>query len=132
MIVVDSSVLVAALVEQDIRGERATQRLADDPDVHVPHLVDLEVVSSLRSMLARGQLTRQDAEVALADFDQSPMTRYVHGPFLGRVWQLRDNLSPYDAVYVALAEALDVALVTGDARLAAAPGVDCPVEVVTA
>jgi predicted nucleic acid-binding protein len=96
-----------------------------------PDLVDLEVLSVLRNQLIGGKLDRRRAELALADLTDLPLERAPHGPLLMRCWELRDNLTVYDAAYVALAEALDASLLTGDARLAAAPGRRCSVEVLS-
>jgi predicted nucleic acid-binding protein len=71
------------------------------------------------------------ADLALADLADMRLERAPHGPLMPRIWGLRDNLTPYDAAYVALAEALDTVLLTGDARLARAPGIHCEVELLT-
>jgi predicted nucleic acid-binding protein len=87
------------------------------------------VLSVLRRQVAGALLDDRRAGLALHDLVSLPATRYPHAPFAPRVWELRGNLTPYDAVYVALAEALDCALVTAAARLARAPGIRCAVEV---
>jgi predicted nucleic acid-binding protein len=91
--------------------------------------VDLEVLAVLRRRLAAGDLDNRRAELALRDLEDLPIVRYPHLPFARRAWELRANLTPYDAVYVALAEVLECSLVTADRRLAAAAGVRCRVEV---
>jgi predicted nucleic acid-binding protein len=87
------------------------------------------VLSVVRRQVTGALLDDRRAGLALHDLVSLPATRYLHAPFAPRVWELRGNLTPYDAMYVALAEALDCALVTADARLARAPGIRCAVEV---
>jgi predicted nucleic acid-binding protein len=96
-----------------------------------PELVDLEVLSVIRRLLTTGQVTETRAEQAKSDLEELPIRRAPHRPLLRRCWELRNNLSPYDAAYVALAEALDSTLVTGDVRLANAPGPTCDIEVLS-
>lgn len=96
-----------------------------------PHLIDLEVVSAWRRLATSGALDDRRVELALADLIELRIDRLPHRPLLRRCWELRPNLTIYDAVYVALAEALDVPLVTLDKRLASAPGTRCSVEVLT-
>ncbi|MGH2969695.1 MAG: type II toxin-antitoxin system VapC family toxin [Solirubrobacteraceae bacterium] len=100
--------------------------------LHAPHLVDVEVLSALRRLVASGEATVARADEAIADLLDLPIERYPHDILVPRVWQLRENLSAYDASYVALAEAVadePVPLLTADARLARAVGdhVDVPV-----
>ena len=83
----------------------------------------------LRRHMGAGLLDARRAGFVLYDLVSLPATRYPHGPFAPRVWELRSNLTPYDAAYVALAESLGCTLVTADARLAHAPGIRCAVEV---
>lgn len=128
MLVVDASVLVAALVDDGPDGERARARLRGEGLV-APELVDLEVASALRKHCALGALDTRRAQLALADLADLPLDRAPHLPLLARCWELRENLTTCDASYVALAEALDVAMVTADARIAVAPGIACLVEV---
>ena len=128
--VLDASAAIELLLNT-ARGERIGRRLAaDDEIVHVPHLVDVEVANVLRRYVSRGELDERRAALALEHWRSFDVERYPHEPFLPRVWRLRDNVSPYDAVYVALAEALGAVLVTGDRRLAAAPGLSVRVELV--
>lgn len=101
------------------RGERLT----------APELIDLEVVSVLRRLRAAGQLDARRAGFPLADLIDIPLRRQPHKPFLPRCWELPASLTSYAAAYVALAEALDVTLVTADDRLSRAPGPRCTVEV---
>jgi predicted nucleic acid-binding protein len=128
LIVVDASVLSVALVADDVRGERLRARLASER-LAAPALIDLEVASMLRGLARAKKVKPRRAESALADLVAMPLTRASHGRLMPRVWQLRHNLSSYDASYVALAEHLDTVLLTGDARLARAPRIRCEVEV---
>lgn len=122
MIVVDASVGVASLLAD---GE--SRRVLSSEQLHSPHLVDAEVASSLRRRVAAEHVAAEDAGRALQVWARLGMTRYPISGMLDRIWELRDNVSPYDACYVALAEALDCALVTADGRLSRAPGVRCPI-----
>lgn len=128
MIVVDASVLVTALADDAADGRAARRRLTEAGDLHVPHVVDLEVVSALRDGVRRGVLIPQRADQARADLAALRVTRYPHTGLLDRIWELRENVTAYDAAYVALAEALSTTLVTADARLASAPGPRCRIE----
>jgi predicted nucleic acid-binding protein len=128
VLVVDASVIAVALADDDVDGDRARARLRGE-QLAAPELVDLEVASVLRGQLRAGTLNRRRAELALSDLDAIPIQRAPHRPLLARCWQLRENLTVYDASYVALAEVLDADLLTGDRRLAAAPGPRCRIEV---
>lgn len=129
MLVVDASVLAPVLVDDGRDGDMARERLVGE-QLSAPELIDLEVLSMLRSQLAAGALDARRAGLAVLDLEELPLHRASHRPLLSRCWELRENLTPYDAAYVALAEALDAVLVTADGRLAGAPGVTCTVEVV--
>ena len=129
MIVVDASVLVPALADDGEDGDRARDRLVGER-LAAPELIDLEVPSVLRRLAAAGRLAPRRAEQALSDLVGLPLRRVPHRPLLPRCWSLRENLTVYDASYVALAELLGTAVLTADGRLAGAPGVRCPVEVV--
>jgi predicted nucleic acid-binding protein len=128
VLVVDASVLAPALADDTFDGDTARARLRGQALI-APELIDLEVASVLRRQLLAGDLDTRRAEQALADLVDLPMRRVPHRRLLGRCWELRENLSVYDAAYVALAELLDVVLVTGDVRLSRAPGLRCQVEV---
>lgn len=125
MIVVDASAALSGL----LNNGSARQSLATD-QLHAPHLIDSEVASGLRRRVAARQVTADNGWAALDTWRQLGLTRYATYPLLERVWQLRDNLSAYDAGYIALAEALNCPLVTADVRLSHAPGIRCPVTVV--
>ena len=123
MIVLDASAVVELVLGTDT-GRTVSDRIADPMvGLHVPHLIDVEVIHALRRYALEGELDGSAAALALDDYRALDLTRHAHEPLLGRVWELRRNLSAYDAVYVALAEALDAALVTCDVKLAHAPGV---------
>lgn len=130
MIVLDASALVELLLGTG-RGRAVAGRIAD-PEVglHVPHLADVEVAQTLRRYVKDGGIDAASAAAALLDLRALDVERHSHEPLLDRVWVLRDNLTAYDAVYVALAEALDATLLTCDGRLARAPRVAARVEVV--
>lgn len=127
MLVVDTSAVLAALVAPDA-APALVARLADDGDLHAPHLLDTEVLHALRRMTMSGALGEDRAADARVDVAELAVVRYPHEPLSDRVWELRHNLTAYDATFVALAEALDRPLVTCDARLAAAPGHGATVE----
>lgn len=126
--VVDASVLITALADDGPDGERARTRLSGE-DLAAPELVDLEVTSVLRRLVATRKLSAERAESALNDLLELAVRRCAHAPLLRPCWDLRLNVTVYDGAYVALAETLDAVLVTADARLAHAPGMTCVVEV---
>lgn len=126
--VVDASVLAVALADDGADGDGARARLRGE-DLASPELLDLEVLSVLRRQVIAGALGVRRAELALDDLSAMPLERAPHVPLLRRCWELRENLTTYDASYVALAETLDVPLLTGDRRLARATGPRCQIEV---
>lgn len=130
MIVLDASVLVELLLGTE-SGRSIAARIADPRlGLHVPHLADVEVTQALRRYVRDGELDATSATSALQDLRALDLERHPHEPLLDRVWALRDRLTAYDAVYVALAEALDTVLLTRDARLARAPGLGRRVELI--
>ena len=129
MIVVDASVLAVALGDYGTDGQHARERLAGETLV-APELVDLEVVSVWRRHVAAKLMSARRAASAVADLADLPLRRSSHQSFLHRIWELRHVVTPYDAAYIALAEALDVVLVTADARLSRASGVHCGIEAI--
>lgn len=131
MIVVDASVIVTALADDGEDGDRVRGRLRDQR-LTAPHLIDLEVASAWRRLAAAGHLDDRRVQLALEDLRALRLERVPHRPLVWRCWELRDNLTIYDAAYVALAESLDVTLVTADARLSAAPRIRCEVELLSA
>lgn len=129
MIVVDASVLVNVVGDDGADGDRARETVRGQ-ELSAPDLVDVEVVSVLRRRwLAKTMTARRFAE-AMEDLGALPANRYPVLPFMQRAYELRANVSAYDATYVALAELLDCTLVTADRRLAAAPGPRCAITVV--
>jgi predicted nucleic acid-binding protein len=127
LIVVDASVIAPALADDDADGDRARSRLRGER-LTAPELLDLEVVSVIRKALLSGALSRRRAGSALADLVELDLERVSHRPMLARIWGLRENLTPYDAAYVALAETIDATLITADKRLSLAPGPRCTIE----
>lgn len=128
MIVVDSSALVDSLVGRPPSWPLLT-RLAADRDLHAPHLVDVEVLNALRGLVQIGELSDSRAADARTDFARLAITRYPHQGLADRMWELRHNLTAYDAAFVVLSEMLDAPLITTDRRLAEAPGHHSQVEV---
>ena len=130
MIVVDASVLAPALADDGLDGDQARARLRDEA-LTAPELIDLEVTSVFRRLSRAGQLPARRSELALSDLLSLPLRRMSHRPLLRRCWSLRENLTTYDAAYIALAEALHLVLLTSDVRLSRAPGLQCDVEVLS-
>ena len=129
MIVLDASVAVDVLLRTP-GSEAAAERVIEaEGGLHAPQLIDLEVAQVLRRFVKAG-LYPARAQEALDVFTVFPLRRYAHTPLLARIWELRENLTAYDAAYVALAEGLGAALLTRDARLARAPRLRAKVEVV--
>jgi predicted nucleic acid-binding protein len=125
VIVVDSSAVVDCVTQRLV--DALPDRLRSD-DLHAPHLLDVEVTQALRNLLIRGERSVDRIAAARDDAAEMSITLYPHALLLGRAWQLRENLSAYDAVYVALAELLPAPLVTCDPRLAAATGHEAEIE----
>lgn len=130
MIVLDASAAVELLL-QTPAGQRVADRALDPAEsLAAPHLLDVEVTQVLRRYALSGQLSADRGREALIDLADLPMTRYPHDLLLQRVFELRENLTAYDAVYVALAEVLGGVLLTRDAKTAAAPGIMAQVELI--
>jgi predicted nucleic acid-binding protein len=125
VIVVDASAALTALL-----NDGPARRLLGEERLHTPYLADSEVANGLRRRVLADQLSAADAWVALDTWRRLAVTRFAVHTLLDRVWQLRENVSAYDASCVALAENLDCALVTADARLSRAAGIRCPITVV--
>jgi predicted nucleic acid-binding protein len=130
VIVSDASALTAMFLR--LRGADAIEaRLRGSGlTLHAPHLLDAEVAHVIRRYAANGQIGQERGRELLADLADLPLQRHAHDWLLPRVWELRHNLTAYDAIYVALAEALDAPLVTRDRRLAVTPGHQARIEVV--
>ena len=128
--VLDASSAVEFLLNT-ASGKRLAARLADETEVvHVPHLIDLEIAQVLRRYTRHGTLNARMGMLALDRWRSLDIQRYAHEPFLDRIWDLRDNVTVYDAVYVALAEALSTVLYTGDRKLAGTPGVNVAIALI--
>ncbi len=125
MIVSDASAALAAL----LHAGQARDEWGEE-QVHVPYLVDSEVASGLRRQVTTGRMSDGDAEAALGTWQSLGMTRHGANSLMDRIWELRHNLSVYDATYVALAEVLGCTLLSADGQLGRAPGIRCPVKVV--
>jgi predicted nucleic acid-binding protein len=120
VIVVDASALLEVLL-RTTRGEAIEARLLGGSEsLHSPHLLDVEVAQVIRRFMIAGEIDAPRAQAALDDFLDFPILRHSHGFLLRRVWDLRANLTAYDAVYVALAETLEATFLTHDRRLATA------------
>ena len=125
MIVVDASAALTGLF-----NDGPARRALSAEQLHAPHLVDSEVASGLRRRVAAGQLGETQGVAVLNAWRRLAVTRYAVHTLLDRVWELRRHLSAYDAGYVALAEALSCGLVTADAQLSRATGIQCPITLV--
>jgi predicted nucleic acid-binding protein len=127
VIVVDTSAVLRALADET-PDAALVKRLSSAP-MHVPHLIDAEVLHALRGLVLGKKISVDRATDARRDFTALRLTRYPIRDLSDRIWELRDNLTAYDACYVALAEALDCPLVTSDAKLAGAPGNFAEIEI---
>jgi predicted nucleic acid-binding protein len=130
VIVADASAVLELLLRTPTGSIVETRLLRRGESVHAPALVDLEVAQVLRRYVTRGEMTLLRGKAAIDIMLAFPIQRYSHDALLARIWELRDNLTAYDAAYVALAEGLRAPLLTCDARLANAPGIRAVVELV--
>ena len=128
MIVVDASIVVEVLLRSDT-GAVLEERLfeGDDP-LHAPHMLDVEVAHALRRCALHGDIDERHGRDSLGDLAAMSIERHGHQPLLERIWQLRHNLTAYDAAYLALAESLDAPLLTRDLALASVAGHHARVE----
>jgi predicted nucleic acid-binding protein len=126
MLVVDASALFEVVAGTG-RSEAIRQELLADDDQVAPHLIDAEVFGVIRKHHERGWLDRTAADQAVEDLRDWPGERMSHRPLLERAWELRSSVRGYDALYVALAEAMDATLLTTDGRLARAADPRCPI-----
>jgi predicted nucleic acid-binding protein len=130
VIVVDASAIVEVLLRTR-DGQAIEERLFEDGQtLHVPHLVDIEIAHAVRRYAISGQIDSKRGRTALAVLADLPLNRHPHAFLLPRIWDLRNNLTAYDSVYVALAEVLRAPLLTRDRRLAAAAGHRARIELV--
>ena len=130
MIVVDASALLEALLRTSAAKAVEDRLFAPRQTLHAPDLLDVEVAQVIRRYTANGEIDSDRGLMALADLADFPLRRYPHDVLLPRIWDLRNNLTAYDAAYVALAEALDAPLLTRDKRLAAAAGHHAQIELI--
>ncbi len=128
MIVLDASAAVRLLLGLGSAGRIRERLRGPEESLHVPHLFDLEITQTLRRYVLAGEVSNERGLSALADLSTMRLTRYPHMPLVGRIWELKANVSAYDAAYVALAEALDAPLLTTDKRLSGAPGHNATIE----
>lgn len=128
--VIDASAMIELLLQTPL-GLRVQARLfRGRHELHVPHLLDVEVAQALRRLVRAGQVLAQRAGEALEDLAAFDLRRHAHHLLLDRAWELRDNCTAYDAMYLALAEAIDAPLVTCDGPLAKTPGHRARVDVI--
>jgi len=126
--VLDASVAVTALTAP---GSPAADLLSgDDAVFQVPSIFDAEVLSALRGLVRGGKFDGAAAAALIPDLMVLPVDRWHMSPLLPRMWELRENLTPYDAAYVALAELTGAVLVTGDERIMASPGARCDIQII--
>lgn len=128
--VIDASVLATFYAAEDPRRQHAVTRLAAGHTMFTPAHLDAEVVSALRRIAHRSPALAEAVPGALRHLAGLPIRRMPIAPLLDRIWELRDNVTPYDAAYVALAEQLDSTLITCDAKLAAASGPGCAFDLI--
>jgi predicted nucleic acid-binding protein len=130
VIVIDASATLELLLRTPA-GDLVEQRIFSHGEtLHAPHLIDLEIAQVLRRYAVAGDLAPLRGQQALEDLADLPLTRYPHRLFLPRIWTLRDNVTAYDAAYIALAESLPAPLLTRDRRLANAPGHSADIELI--
>ena len=122
MIVLDSSAIIEVLLQTKSAPRIEKRIFTTGETLHAPHLIDLEIAQVLRRYCTHGELDSERGREALSDLTDFPITRYRHDIFLPRIWELRQNMTAYDAAYIALAEALPAPLITLDERLVSAPG----------
>jgi len=128
VIVIDASALVEVLVRSPSAAAVEASMFTPGQTFHAPHLIDVEVAQAIGRYHASGEISGERGRAALTDLADFPLRRWSHEFLLTRVWELRNNLTAYDAAYVALAEALGCALITRDRRIAGAPGVSARIE----
>ena len=130
MIVVDASAMIEVLLRTPAAAAVDARLFEPGETLHAPHLLDVEVAQVIRRYVANGDIDADRGREALDDLADLRLRRYPHDVLLPRIWELRHNLTAYDAAYVALAEALDAPLLTRDRRLAAAAGRRARIELI--
>jgi predicted nucleic acid-binding protein len=130
LIVVDASVLVIALADDQKNGATIRSELLLDIDLYAPELIDLEVISVLRKLVLLKELAYERASQAIQYLQLIRLNRVSHQNLLGRCWELYGNVTPYDASYIALAETLNCVLITADKKLANSPGTKCKIKLI--
>lgn len=130
MIVLDASAAIEWLLRTSAAAKIDRRLFSPSASLHSPHLLDLEIAQVLRRYVRDKVITAERGREALGDLADLPLNRYPHDFLIPRVWELRTNLTAYDAVYVALAELLDAPLLTCDKGIASAPGHRATVEVI--
>lgn len=130
MIVIDASALIEVLLGTAAATEIEDRIFASRQTLHAPHLLDVEAAQVIRRYVAYGEIDARRGRMALTDLTDLPLRRYPHDFLLPRIWELRNNLTAYDAAYVALAEALDAPLLTRDKRMAGSSGHRARIELV--
>ena len=128
--VIDASALLEFLLQTRLGGRVEARVFRDRDELHTPHLADVEVVQALRRLVRMGEVSAVRASEAIADLTEFDLHRHGHQDLLGRAWRLRDNVTAYDAMYVALAEAIEAPLVTCDGPLGRALGHRASIEVI--
>jgi predicted nucleic acid-binding protein len=128
VIVVDASALLEVLLRTSAAKAVGDRLFAPGQTLHAPHLLDVEVAQVVRRYALNGEIDSERGRMALTDLADFPLRRYPHDFLLPRIWTLRNNLTAYDATYVALAEALDAPLLTRDLRLTTAAGHHAQIE----
>lgn len=126
MIVVDTSAMVELLIGEDERAEKVREAVTGEA-LAAPHAIDLEFTSVLRGMTLGRKLSKDRAEAALSTLEQLDLRRYDHTWYLPRIWELRANMWPYDAAFIALAEALGIPLLTADKKFDGVPKTGCAI-----
>jgi predicted nucleic acid-binding protein len=122
LIVIDASAVLELLLDARNADQIAKYLGSDELALAAPHLIDLEIAQVLRRYVRSGAMTLERASEVLSDWRDFPITRYPHNDLLSRVFELRDNSTAYDSVYLALAEALDASLITHDQKMRSIPG----------
>jgi predicted nucleic acid-binding protein len=130
VIVVDASAVLEFLLQTPLGTRVETRLLRDGDELHAPHLLDVEIVQGLRRLARTREISPGRAEEAIADLADLDLHRHAHTDFLDRAWRLRDNITAYDAIYVAFAEAIRAPMVTCDHPLGTAPGHRARIEII--